>query len=419
MKRPYSAINLPENNDIESARKTRVLWLIKGMGVGGAENLLATSIPYLDRNTFDYQLAYFLTKRNDLVSRFEEADIKVNCLNINNAYDFRAVLRLVSFLKRQKIDILHIHSPHTGILGRIAAHFSRVKAVIYTEHMPLERQNRLARLGNLVTYPLNDATIAVSDAVLSSVLKRQMIKHGQYMTIYNGVDLETFNIPKVSVEAFKTNLGITTNDKVVGNVGNLLAGKGHRYLLEAARLVLNDFSGVSFVIVGKEESQESLNRLLQLAERLKIREKVIFTGFRQDVAQLMATFDVFVLPSLWEGFGIVLLEAMAMGKPVIGTKVGGIPEIIEDGANGFLVEPRNPRQLAEKILALLCDESMRDRMGQNGRQIVHERFSIQRTVRATEQVYISALNGINSRRRQASQTSNIGQPININYKSDD
>lgn len=373
--------------------RRKVLWLIKGLGVGGAERLLSTSLPYLNRHMFDYKVAYFLPHKDALVPEFERAGIPVFCLNLKGSYDLSAVLRLVSLLRQQEIDILHIHSPYAGILGRVAARLSGVSAIVCTEHMQIEKQNYITRFGNLLTYPLNDATIAVSDAVLHSVLDRQIIKHGTYVTIHNGVDLNAIATAGTCRTPIRESLGIPAQHQVVGNVANLFPGKGHRYLIEAARLVLNQYPDVTFVIVGNDKITEDAGRLRELAGHLRIQDRVIFTGFRRDVFQLMAAFDIFVLPSLWEGFGIVLLEAMALGKPVVGTEVGGIPEIIDNGLNGFLVEPRNPQQLAEKILKLLRNETLRNQMGQNGMQKVRDRFSIQRTVRETEKVYVMAING--------------------------
>jgi glycosyltransferase involved in cell wall biosynthesis len=373
--------------------KKRVLWLIKGFGVGGAERLLTASIPYLNRDTFDYKVAYFLTDKDELVPEFKRASIPVFCLNINKSYDLSAIFRIARFLRQQRIEILHIHSPHAGVLGRIAAHLSGVKAVIYTEHMPLEKQNRRARLGNLLTYYLNDATIAVSKAVLHSILDRQIVKHGIYTTIYNGIDLNAIATTEMNQMSIRQSLGIPLHHRIVGNVANLFPWKGHEHLLEAARLVLNQYPDVTFVIVGKANRKEDLKRLQETVRYLKIKDRVIFAGFRQDVFQVMSTFDIFALPSLWEGFGIALLEAMALGKPVVGTNVGGIPEVIDDGLNGFLVESRNPQRLAGRILELLGDETLRNRMGQNGKQKVQDKFSIQQNIKAIEQLYITTMNG--------------------------
>ncbi|MBI2857839.1 MAG: glycosyltransferase [Chloroflexi bacterium] len=375
------------------ARRKKVLWLIKGLGVGGAERLLVSSIPYLDRSAFDYQVGYFLTGAGDLAPEFEKAGIPLHCFNINSACDLGGFIRLAQFLRQQDIDVLHIHSPHAGILGRVAARFSGVGKVVYTEHSLPASQNLLSQLGNLITYPLNDTTIGVSEAVLRAVLARQIIKHGTYVAIHNGIDLNAFALVGANREQVRRTLGIPTDHLVVGNVGNLLRRKGHEYLLEAARIVLNHNRNVTFVIVGRANKEKDLMRLRELARRLAVQDRVIFTGFRSDVCQLMAAFDVFVLPSLWEGFGIVLLEAMAAGRPVVGTNVGGIPEVIADGENGFLVEPRNPRDIAEKVLELLGSETLRTKMGRKGLEVVREKFSIERTVRETEGMYNLALAG--------------------------
>jgi len=370
----------------------KVLWLIKGLGVGGAEKLLVMSLPYLNWKVFDYQLAFFLKSKSQLVPEFERAGVPVFCLNSESSLDFRVLFRLVRLLRKQEIDILHVFSPYAGIVGRLAARLAGVKAVVYTEHSTLENQNALGRVGNILTYPLNNATIGVSQAVLHSVLRWQLVRRGTFQTIHNGVDLNALDTNRVSPDQIKKSLGIDPQHRVVGNVANLRPAKGHMYLLQAARLVLNQYPEVTFVVVGRETVKGYLRQLEEVAERLDIRDRILFTGFRPDAIQITSAFDVFVLSSLWEGFGIVLLEAMALGKPVIGTRVGGIPEVIEDGVNGYLVEPRNPQQLADKTVQLLVDETRRSQMGHKGIQRVRDKFSIQNTVKAVEDVYASVLN---------------------------
>jgi glycosyltransferase involved in cell wall biosynthesis len=374
------------------ADRRKVLWLIRGLGAGGAEKLLAMSLPYLNWKVFDYQVAYFLKSKSHSVPEFERAGVRVFCLNSESPFDFRVLFRLVRLLRKQEIEILHVFSPYAGIVGRLAARLAGVKAVVYTEHSTLENQNALGRLGNILTYPLNDATIGVSQAVLRSVLRWQLARRGTFQTIYNGIDLNALDTNRVNPDQVKKSLGINPRHRVVGNVAHLRPAKGHLYLLQAARLVLDQYPEVTFVVVGREKVKGYLRRLEEVAERLEIGDRVLFTGFRPDAIQITSAFDIFVLSSLWEGFGIVLLEAMALGKPVIGTRVGGIPEVIEDGVNGYLVEPRNPEQLAEKVVQLLGDEALRSQMGQQGMQRVRDRFSIRDTVKAVEDVYTSVLN---------------------------
>jgi glycosyltransferase involved in cell wall biosynthesis len=371
--------------------KLKVMWLIKGLGSGGAEKLLEYSLPYINRNLFQYQVAYFLPQKNALVPEFERAGIPVHCLKINRPYDLRAIWRLFRLLRRERVDILHIHSPYPAILARFAAQFTKVRAIIYTEHNIVEKFHPLTKLGNVLTYPLNDAMIAISNAVSYS-MKRWRTARGRHIdVIHNAINYDAIDALKVDPKKVRAELGINNHSLVVGNVAHIQPQKGHVYLVQAARLVLKQYSNVTFVIVGGEKLPGGTAELKKLAEQLGILDKVIFTGFRNDTLRLMASFDIFVLPSVWEGFGIVLLEAMASSKPVIGTAVGGISEIIEEAVNGYLVEPRNPQQIADKIILLLNNETLRNRMGEKGKQIVREKFDIRDMVKAVENIYTSVL----------------------------
>lgn len=372
----------------------KVLWLIKGLGGGGAEKLLEMSLQYLNRDVFQYQVAYFLTKKNGLVPQFERAGVPTFCLHTNKPYDLRVVRQLVRLLRQEDIDILHIHSPYPAILGRLAGRLARVKAIIYTEHNIVERYHPLTMLGNVLTYPLNDDIIAISSAVSRSIRRWKTARSKALHTIYDAIDFDAIDSIEVSPKVIKEDLGINAHHLVIGNVAHIQPQKGHRYLIQAAQLVLEQCPDVMFVIVGGDKVVGGIRELEELAQRLGIGDRVIFTGFRHDVLQLMAGFDVFVLPSVWEGFGIVLLEAMALGKPVIGTSVGGIPEVIDDKVDGFLVEPRNPAQLAARIVELLRDETLRNSMGQKGMHKVRKKFAIQEMVKRVEQVYLSNVNNL-------------------------
>lgn len=373
------------------AGRKKVLWLIKGLSAGGAEKLLSMSLPYLDRNTFDYQVVYLFKNMIDLVPEFERQGIPVSCLNMEKAYDLRVVFKLVHLLREREIDILHTHLPYAGIVGRLAATLAGVKAIVSTEHGLTESYHPLTRLINVTTLPLNHATIAVSQATARSILRYKITRPEKIRVIYNAIDIGDLNSIQTDPELVKKSLGIDGHGLVVGTVSHIRPEKGHQYLVEAARLVLEQRPEVSFVIVGREKTRKDLIHLEELAKQLGIRDRIIFTGFRQDALRIMTTFDVFVLPSIWEAFAIVLLEAMALGKPVVATRVGGIPEAIDDGVNGFLVAPRDPEQLALRILDLLNNEALRNRMGEEGRKKVRDRFGIEHMVKEVEQVYTLAM----------------------------
>jgi L-malate glycosyltransferase len=372
--------------------RIKVLWLIKGLGTGGAEKLLEMALKYLDKDKFEYQAAYFLKKKDVLVPQLEKAGVPTFCLNIEKPYDPKALWKIIRYLRREKINVLHIHSPYPAVLGRLAGRLAGVKTIVYTEHNIVEKYHFLTRLGNVLTYQLNDAIIAISDAVSGSIKKWPTARKRKVYRIYNGVDYDAIQKLVTDPKSIRQSLKIDERDMVVGTVAHIQPQKGYRYLIEAARLVLDKYPNVTFVIVGGEKVEGGRKELEDLSTELGIREKVVFTGSRPDALQVMAGFDLFVLPSVWEGFGIVFLEAMALGKPVIGTNVGGIPEVVQDGVTGYLVEPRNPPQLADKMLQLLNDETTRRQMGIKGRQRVKELFDIKIQVNKIEQIYAGVLN---------------------------
>ncbi len=151
--------------------RKKVLWLIKGLDAGGAEKMLVTSLPYLDRDTFDYQVAYLFKNMRELVPEFEKQGIPVFCPDMQSFCDFKVIFKLRRFLREQKIDILHTHLPYAGIIGRSAAILTGVKANVSTEHGILDSYSPLTRIGTVLSLPLNKAIIAVSQATARSVLK--------------------------------------------------------------------------------------------------------------------------------------------------------------------------------------------------------------------------------------------------------
>ena len=232
--------------------RIKVLTLIKGLSVGGAEKLLSMSLPYLDRDTFDYQIAYLLKSNSELVPEFEQYGIPVSCLDFRKFYDLRIIFKLTRFLREQEIDILHIHLPYTGIIGRFAAILAGVKVIISSEHELVGRQHPITRLGSVLTYPLNHATIAVSHAVARSLMRYKTTRSKKVHVVHNGIELNDLENVHADPDMIKKSLGIDKHQLVVGNVAHIRPKhKGQRYLVEAARLVLNQYPEVVFVFVAQ------------------------------------------------------------------------------------------------------------------------------------------------------------------------
>jgi glycosyltransferase involved in cell wall biosynthesis len=218
-------------------------------------------------------------------------------------------------------------------------------------------------------------------------------ENGRKETVYNGIDLSLF-APALGGEKARSMLNIGKETKLIGTIGHLAPLKGFEELIEAIGTVINEGFDVKLAIVGEAiypNSQSYKQDLLSLVHSKGLKDKIIFTGFSENIPELLASFDIFVLPSRIEGFGRVNLEAMAMGKPVISTNVGGIPEVVQDGVTGILVTPRNSKALSHAIIRVFNDSQLGKSMGNAGRRRVEEHFTLQAHVQRIEEIYLEIL----------------------------
>jgi glycosyltransferase involved in cell wall biosynthesis len=372
---------------MSAAERVRVLVLIKGLGLGGAERLLERSIPHLDRERFDYQLAYLLPWKDALATPFRAAGIPVHCLNYRRAADVGVVGRLAALLRRERIELVHAHLPVPGVLARLARRRGAVRYVVYTEHSAPSHHRALSRALNAATYRMNDAVIAVSDGIARQVaryLRGGRNGTGRLFTIPNAVDVEELERVPLAREAVRREFGFPDDARLVVHIGNLRPVKGHADLLAAARRVVDRDPLARFLLVG---TGPLAARLAAEAARLGLDGRVVFAGFREDATRLLAAADLYVLASLQEGMPVSLLEAMALGRPAVLTRVGSIPEVAVDGETACLVAPRDPAGLADAMVELLGDPPRRARMGEAARERARRRYGMAQMVAAVEDVY--------------------------------
>lgn len=370
-------------------RKTKVMYLIKGLGLGGAEKLLEQASPHLDWERFDYEVVYLLPWKNALVPYFERTGVPVFCLNQRRTYDLRVVRELVRLLRDRRVDLLHLHLPYSGILGRLASKMAPVKAVVYTEHNLWERYHWLTMTANRLTYRWNDAVISVSDEVERSIRSHYRVNgKPRLSTILNGVDVDQLYAIARDPLGVRKEFGIPEDHQLVAHVANFTPKKRHEDLLRAVQLVCQRQPAITFLLVGQGPLEAEMKAL---AQDLNITGNVVFAGFRTDATRLMAAADLFVLPSQYEGLPVSLLEAMGLGLPVVATRVGGVPEVVSDGVEGFLVEPLHPGLVAEKVLELTSSPELRQRFSRNGVERVNEHFSVRAMVASTEALYTQVL----------------------------
>ena len=305
----------------------------------------------------------------------------------------RECVRLSRIFRRRPVDLLHTNN--TGCEeSPVAARMAGISRVIGTFHVDSSYDLARTRSGpghraleRLSNHCLHRA-IAVSEATKDDWVRRTGLPTERVDTIHNGVDPEAFRRRIAPAEA-RARLGLPGGGKLlVGGVGRLHEAKGFADVIEAVALLAGDYPDLALAIAGDGPLRISL---AERASALGVADRVHFLGFHRDVRPVFEALDVFVLSSLCEALGYVLLEAMAMGLPAVGTRVGGVPEVIAPGETGFLVQPRDPRALASILQLLLSSDEIRRRMGAAGRELVVRNFDERQTVRRTIEVYRCAL----------------------------
>ncbi len=376
--------------------RVRVLHLITRLDRGGsAENTVFTAFG-LDRRRFEVTLAAGRTvSPTPGLSRFgmekgrDWIEVPQLVRDIRPFVDLWALIKLYVLIRRGRFHIVHTHSSKAGILGRLAARMAGVPVVVHTPHGHVfygyygPVLSRLFVVLEKLLAPLTDRIVTLTERG-----KREHVEFGvagpeKFVVVHSGVELGPFLGVRADPEEIKRNLGIAPGDRVVGSLGRLVPIKGHRYLIEAAGLVLRKRPNVTFLLVGDGPLRRELE---VLTEGLGIGHKVVFAGHREDEPEVLSAMDIFVLPSLNEGMGRVLVEAMAEGKPVVATDVGGVADVVEDRRTGILVPPRDPEALAEAILELLDDPEKARRFGEAGRERA-SLFSVERMVEEIEELY--------------------------------
>jgi glycosyltransferase involved in cell wall biosynthesis len=298
--------------------------------------------------------------------------------------DLTAAWRFSRVIKRLAPDVIHAHDPHGVAMASLALSLGSSTAQGRAPRLVASRRVDFHLKGNSFSrwkYRQVEAFLAASEAI-RQMLVADGVPAERTVTVHEGIDVDhVAAAPPVNVhEAF----WLPHQAPVVGNVAALVPHKGQRYLIEAAHLVVQEVPDARFIVLGEGELREHLEK--QVHEH-HLEKHVLLPGFRTDVLGCIKGFDLFVMSSVTEGLGTSLLDAMACGRPIIATRAGGIPEIVEDGISGTLVPPRDAAALAAAIVRALKDEGWRRRMGDAGLARVRERFTVDRMVSETAAVY--------------------------------
>ncbi|HEY7440764.1 MAG TPA: glycosyltransferase [Acidimicrobiia bacterium] len=371
----------------DSRPQTRVLWLIKGLGPGGAEGLLVAAAGAHDRDAYDIETVYLLPWKDHLVARLETLGVPCTCLDVSSERDLRWVLRLRRLLREGNFDIVHMHSPYAAAFARATSltlpRRHRPK-LITTEHNPWTRYKRPTRLANAATAPLDSAVIAVSEEARQSLPPRQRTRA---RTLVHGVSVDDIGALLAERDEARAELGVDRSTVLVGTVANYHPKKDWPNLLRAARRVAELAPSVRFCLVGQGPLEAEVHALHR---ELGLEDVVTLTGYRADAVRLMAGCDIFVLGSRWEGLPVALMEACALHLPIVATSVGGIPDYFTDGEDALLVPPGDPGALADTIVRLAGDAELRERLAEASAEHAKQ-FDIHVAVETIESIYAEVL----------------------------
>lgn len=355
----------------------KVLHVLSDTNIGGAGRYLFNLIP--DKNDNNMEIIVACPGGGELERELKSRNIKVFALQGGeSSTNLKHIRELRKIISREKVDIVHTHA---SFAGRIAGKLSGCKVIMTRHGLGSQDNGSIKRtLTKLLSNLFTDHIIAISRAVKISLIESGV--PGNMITIiYNGINLSKFTDV---VPTLRKELGLDLNIPIIGIVARLVPEKGYEYAINAFYHVLKTYPEARLVIVGDGNLRESLKKM---CIDLDIQGKVEFLGYRRQVESLISDFDVFVLPSISEGLGLALLEAMALGKPVIASEVGGIPEVVKNNSNGILVSPGNDKALAESIIKVLSNKTDSRIMGEKGQKTVLEKFSSNAMIEKTIQIY--------------------------------
>jgi len=381
--------------------KKRILFIVTQSELGGAQRFLCELMPRLDRNKYEILVATGKDGDGEFLGILRNMTVSTLPLRflrrkIGLYSDFRGYLEVRGLIRDFRPDTLFLSSSKAGVLGALAARkFPHLRTICriggWSFNEPISWPMRCFYiLAEKCTAKFKDIIILNNRHDFEQAKRLKIRPRQSVELIHNGIDpykLEIFGKDEAKIKLFEKlsqrQRGFLHAEIVVGTVANFYKTKGLEYLIEAVKILNAErkIQDVAFVIIGDGTEKENLKSQIS---NLKLEKRILLTGRLPDARKYLAAFDIFVLPSVKEGFPWALLEAMAAKLPVVATSVGAVPEIIEDGKNGFLVEPRKPELIAQKIKELIGDERLRQELGIQAHQTVVLKFDLNKMVQQVE-----------------------------------
>ncbi len=367
-----------------SNQKIKIYYILGPLGYGGAERLVVDMVKNLDKNIF-LPKVFCIRSKGALAVELEKIGLEVVVVPKKNKFGLDTIVALTKIFKKEKPDIVHTHLFVGDTWGRLAAVLARVPLIFCTEHNINMDEGFFRRQLKLVLSFFTNKFFAVSKAVKTHSIKKDKISAKKMQVIYNGIDINKFKQSE-----FKFNL----QNPILTCVGRLEEQKGQRYLIAAMPEIIKKYPSVCLWLVGSGSQQVVLENQIK---NLNLNNNVSLIPATQAVSDILNQTDIFVLPSLWEGLGIVLLEALASFKPVVASQILAVDEIIVHNKTGLLATPKDSHDLAQKILMYLDDQNLAKALAKAGQQMVIDNFGIKKITSLYQKEYLNFYEGLTNK----------------------
>lgn len=367
--------------------KARILEFPTCAQIGGTQQELLKFLRYASHEKYQFSVCILLghDRLNDEISALGIENIN---LEMRHYYDFGAWWRLYRFAKEKRVDLVHTYGLKAHIIGRIVGKCLRVPVNISSVHSTDPWRKWYHVLLERLTSRLTDLYISNSQAGRLATHQRERIPLRKIITIPNGIDVTEYEsyhtLTFEEINALKQRFGIASTAPVIGIVANFRQMKGHKTIVDALPRVLKSFPELKCLFVGSDLWHGTVQEYIR---EKQLERTVICIGFQQNIPEILAILDIFLLPSLWEGLPTSVMEAMAMKKPVIASTVGGIPELVEHEVTGLLIPPNDPVRLADEVIRLLNNPAWAAQLGQAGYKKIQQDFALTSSVAKIEEVY--------------------------------
>jgi len=378
--------------------KPRILHLTTHVNIGGITSYIKLLTKEMNKLEYNFCVASAGGTQTEFLER---EGVKCFKLNIRTKSEispkvFLAIKPVIDIIKRERIDLIHAHTRVTQMLSWWVQRFTGIP-YMSTCHGFYKR-----RLGRRLIPGWGNKVIAISRPVENSLIEDFRVPKKKATTIFNAIDIPDLvqKHAQKDSNAIRKELNIPEGIKVLGIVARVVEDKGHEYFLRAAKKVID--SGTKNIRVAIVGEGPFLAKTKKLVEELKMQDFVLFMGYIQDITYALAVIDIFVLPAIWrEGFGLSIIEAMAVKKPVIVTNIWSLNELVENKETGLLVEPRDIPELAEAMKLLIEDEATSKRIGERGCEMVAREFDIPQMAGHVDKVYVDLVNAFSAKRSKS------------------